>query len=71
PGMSGADLARQLLALRPKLPIILTTGYSATLNLERVREMGFRELLLKPNTGRTLGEAVHRVLAEPSPPDPL
>jgi hypothetical protein len=44
------------------LPIILTTGYSASLTPERVREMGIRELLLKPHTIQSLGEAVHRVL---------
>ncbi len=67
PGMSGAELARQLLALQPLLPIILTTGYSPTLTPESTREMGFRDLLLKPNTGRTLGEAVHRVLTTLNP----
>jgi hypothetical protein len=29
---------------------------------EKVRELGFRELLNKPSTGRALGETVHRVL---------
>ncbi len=63
PDMNGADLTRKLHANWPRLPVILTTGYSATLTQAGAHEMGFRELLLKPNTGRTLGEAVHRVLA--------
>ena len=67
PDMNGADLARKLITLRPRLPIILTTGYSATLTPEGARGMGFRELLLKPNTTRTLGEAVHRVLTKAKP----
>jgi len=29
---------------------------------QKVRELGFRELLSKPITLRTLGETVHRVL---------
>jgi PAS domain S-box-containing protein len=62
PLMVGTDFAQQLLALRPGLPIILTTGYSASLTPERVREMGIRELLLKPHTIQSLGMAVHRVL---------
>ena len=64
PGMTGVDFARELLRLRPGLPIILTTGYSATLTDEKVRELGIRELLLKPPTLLTLGEALHRVLDE-------
>jgi len=29
---------------------------------EKVREMGFQEILGKPSTARILGETVHRVL---------
>ncbi|GDY22265.1 hypothetical protein LBMAG56_36120 [Verrucomicrobiota bacterium] len=63
PGMTGIELAQLLLTIRPQLPIILTTGYSADLTSEVVRQNGFRELLLKPITMRTLGTAVHRVFA--------
>jgi CheY-like chemotaxis protein len=62
PGMDGARLGEQMLRLQPKLPIIITTGYSGVMTFERVRELGFRELLNKPSTLRTLGETVHRVL---------
>ncbi len=62
PLMLGTDFARELLLIRPNLPIILTTGYTANLTPERVREMGIRELLLKPHTIQSLGMAVHRAL---------
>ena len=62
PGMDGAGLGSQLLQLQPDLPIIITTGYSGVMTAEKVRELGFRELLSKPSTLRTLGETVHRVL---------
>jgi len=62
PTMLGTDFARELLQLRPNLPIILTTGYTANLTPERVRDLGIRELLLKPHTIQSLGLAVHRVL---------
>jgi PAS domain S-box-containing protein len=67
PGMTGTDVAKQLLAIRPDLPIILSTGFSATLTLERVRAIGIREMVLKPLTLRGLGEVVHRVLTESKP----
>lgn len=63
PGMMGTDLAAQLLSLRPDLPIILTTGYTASLTAESMRVMGIRELLMKPFSFHSLGTAVHRVLA--------
>ncbi len=62
PGMTGTEFARALLELRPDLPIILTTGFNASLTEERVRAMGIRELLIKPQTVHSLGTAVNRAL---------
>jgi PAS domain S-box-containing protein len=62
PVMDGVTLGGQLLKIQPCLPVILTTGYSRVLTVEKVRELGFRDLLNKPGTARTLGEAVHRAL---------
>lgn len=61
PGMTGLDLARRLLAVRPDLPIILTTGYAANISLETAQAIGIRELLFKPFTFHSLGLAAHRV----------
>jgi signal transduction histidine kinase/FixJ family two-component response regulator len=62
PVMDGAKLGGQLLQIQPGLAIILTTGYSGVMTVEKVRELGFRDLLTKPTTARALGEAVHRAL---------
>jgi len=62
PGMDGAKLGTQLLQMQPRLPIIIMTGYSGVMMAEKALELGFRELLSKPCTAQTLGEAVHRVL---------
>lgn len=64
PVMDGLEFARKLWQSKPGFPVILTTGYSESLNQESVRDLGFRELLMKPNSIQTLGEAVHRVLAQ-------
>jgi len=64
PSMTGIDLARHIRLIRPDLPVILTTGYIGQLKIEQLRPMGIRELLPKPATIRTLGEAVHRVLSD-------
>jgi signal transduction histidine kinase len=66
PGMDGTRLGSLIRQVRPNLPMILTTGYSLTMTVEKVRELGFLELLIKPTTARTLGEAVHRALHPPA-----
>jgi PAS domain S-box-containing protein len=62
PGMTGLDLARALRALRPDLPVILMTGYSAALTAERLEAAGVRQLLLKPIALPALGAAAHAAL---------
>jgi PAS domain S-box-containing protein len=63
PEMTGLLLAGQLLKIRPRLPIVLMTGYSATLTAAQVEAAGIRQLLLKPTTLQSLGTAVHAALS--------
>ncbi len=62
PGMTGMDLAQQLLQTRAGLPIIIMTGNGLSLTTERIRAVGIRQLLLKPQTLHTLGTAVHAAI---------
>ncbi len=64
PGFSGVEFARALWEIRPKTRIILTTGFSATLDAQRAMELGFKEMLIKPYTVYGLGEALNRALNE-------
>ena len=64
PRLKGADLAAALLEIRPALPIILATGYSAGMTNEKARAMGFQELLPKPYPIQALGEAIQRSLVQ-------
>lgn len=64
PNLTGADLASELLKLRPNLPIVLTTGFTGAMNSAKAQALGVRELVLKPLNGRSLAEAAHRALAE-------
>jgi PAS domain S-box-containing protein len=54
PHLSGAELARAVLALRPDLPIILVTGYSERINAEAAKNLGIRCYLNKPVDGKKL-----------------
>jgi signal transduction histidine kinase len=67
PGMTGLQFAEQLLKIRPGLPIVLTTGYSASLTAERVQAAGICQFLLKPIGLHSLGTAVHAALSGQSP----
>ena len=62
PHLSGAELARELLDLRPDLPIIMCTGYSDAVNEEQALAMGIRSFMLKPFSARDIAVAIRRVL---------
>jgi len=59
----GVDLAREIHALRPALPIVLLTGFIENLPAEAIRAAGVRRVLKKPVTLRELGVALREVLA--------
>jgi signal transduction histidine kinase len=63
PHMSGLDVGRRLLHINPNLPIILSTGYSATLDVDRVRALGFRDLLIKPYNIEALAHCLRKAMA--------
>ena len=60
PQLSGLDLGRQILAIRPDAAVVLLTGFSADLTPDRVRALGFRELVQKPVTLASLADVVSR-----------
>jgi len=62
PEITGLELARSMLSLRPDLPIILCTGYSAALSEKEVYSAGIKKFLAKPLDTRILADAVREVL---------
>jgi PAS domain S-box-containing protein len=62
PEMNGLELAHQFRAVRPDLPILLASGYSATLTPAGLSEAGIREVLQKPVSLASLAEALRRAL---------
>ena len=54
PGMTGSQLARTALALRPNLPIILCSGFNDLSNCERTQKIDITDFLQKPVTSDTL-----------------
>jgi len=64
PCMTGEVLARKLISIRSDIPIIICTGYGEVIGKGRVREMGVREILMKPASIGTVAEAIRKVLDE-------
>ncbi len=62
PGMSGIDVAREIAALRADLPVVITTGYVRASDVAATRDMGVRDLVLKPDTMEELANLVGRYL---------
>ena len=62
PQMNGDQFAQAVLALRPDIPILMITGYSAGLTRQNVRGLGAFDLLQKPITRQSLTTAVRRAL---------
>ena len=62
PGMTGAELARKMLEIRPGVPIIMATGFSESITPEDALAMGIAEFVYKPILGEDLGAAIRRTL---------
>ncbi len=63
PEMNGLEVARQIRAIRPNLPILLASGFSSAMMPEDMREAGIFELIEKPASMASLAEVVRRALA--------
>jgi len=62
PGLRGEELAREIIALRPGMPIILSTGYSEFINETQAREMGIREFVMKPYMAAGFADKIRKAL---------
>jgi len=62
PAMTGLELARQLVIIRPDIPIILFTGIIEEIPLNTVSSWGIRKVLSKPMVLADLARAVRDVL---------
>ncbi|MGD9853196.1 MAG: response regulator [Nitrospirales bacterium] len=62
PSMTGEMLSRELLRIRPDLPIILCTGFSHIMSAEKAKALGIQAYLMKPLAIRDLAPIVRHVL---------
>ncbi len=63
PRLTGIELARKCLVLRPDLPIILCTGYSEQVTSEDAKKAGIARFLMKPISIANIAEAIHHLFS--------
>ena len=62
PNMTGDELAKELMAVRSDIPVILCTGFSVRITEENAYEMGIQGFLKKPLLMRDLAETIRKAL---------
>ena len=62
PHMTGAELTKKLIAIRPDIPIIMCTGFSDQIDKDEAIKMGISDFLMKPVDMITLVLAVRKAL---------
>ena len=62
PRMTGVELSQVVMSLYPDLPIIICTGFSASMDEKKAREMGMAGFLMKPLAVEDLALTVRSVL---------
>jgi PAS domain S-box-containing protein len=62
PRMTGLTLAKRLLQVRRDIPILLCTGYSATVDEKSAKDAGIKGFLMKPLTRDQLAVVVKQTL---------
>jgi PAS domain S-box-containing protein len=62
PEITGVDLAHRMLQVRPDLPVILSTGFMHSLEIDRARGLGVKFFIEKPFTIQSLAQQLRDAL---------
>ena len=62
PNMTGKELAKEVLAIRADMPIILCTGFSEQIDGEKAKAMGISSFLMKPIRMYDIANTIREVL---------
>jgi CheY-like chemotaxis protein len=64
PGMNGDEVCRQLKKIKPKIKIILASGYVKFYSKDYLVDSGFDDILEKPFTIEHLSEKIENILSK-------
>jgi PAS domain S-box-containing protein len=62
PEMTGVELARKILSIRPDIPIIVCTGFGHLVDANRAPVTGIKAFAMKPLTKKEIAETIRKVL---------
>jgi len=62
PEMTGIELAKEILAIRSDMPVILCTGFSYLVDADVAKAAGIRAFAMKPLTKREIARTIREVL---------
>lgn len=62
PKIAGLELARAVMAIRPDIPVVLYTGYSAVVDEDKAKAAGIRAFVQKPLDRNEFARMVRRIL---------
>lgn len=62
PELPGTELAGELFAIRPEIPIVLCTGYSSIVDRKDALAQGIKEFVMKPMVMNEIAPLIRRVL---------
>jgi len=62
PEMTGVELAKEVLGLRPGMPIIMCTGFSYVVDADKAMAAGIKAFAMKPLTKREIARTVREAL---------
>ena len=66
PGLTGADLARQAMAIRPGMRTVICSGYSDVIDENGARVLGVEAFVMKPYDRTTLATVVRNAIEKDS-----
>jgi PAS domain S-box-containing protein len=64
PEMTGVELAKEILAIKADIPIIMCTGFSHLVDAEAAKGAGIKAFAMKPLTKREIAKTIRKVLGE-------
>lgn len=62
PEITGDQLSKQLLDIRPDLPVIVCSGFSSKMNAEKAEALGIRRFVMKPVKHNELAFSIRQLL---------
>ena len=67
PYMNGVDLAEKMLAIDPRMPIVICTGFTTLISAEGAKQLGIRDFVMKPFKIKEIAQLIRDILDKEEP----